>query len=175
MQARTTFRWIPAALLSLVTGGGLAAAPATAHAADPQMRVMVDAADVVYRSGDPYYYGDGRYQPLMVEYDSHRRPSYYRHASSTVVVVPGPSRDRDARPSPYGPRYVYGAAPIGQNDASDRNYSRDYGGGYGGGYSRDRPYDRDRGYGRDRDDRRRDHDRRRDGRDDRRGRGPGWD
>ena len=36
--------------------------PAPAQAADVQVRVLVDVADLVFRSGRPYYYDEGYYR-----------------------------------------------------------------------------------------------------------------
>ena len=52
-------RWLPVALLGLALGATVAAMPAPAQAADVQVRVLVDVADLVFRSGRPYYYDEG--------------------------------------------------------------------------------------------------------------------
>ena len=44
-----------------------------------QVRVLVDVADLIFRSGRPYYYDRGYYQPVVVEYDRWHRPVYYRY------------------------------------------------------------------------------------------------
>ena len=80
--------WLPATLLALALGGAAAAMPGQASAADVQVRVLVDVADLIFRSGQPYYYDDGYYQPVVVEYDAWRRPVYYRHAPRPVVYRP---------------------------------------------------------------------------------------
>ena len=53
--------WLPVALLGLALGATVAAMPAPAQAADVQVRVLVDVADLVFRSGRPYYYDEGYY------------------------------------------------------------------------------------------------------------------
>ena len=76
----TVTRWL--ATTALAAGLGLAslAAPAPAHAQDGNdlARVMVNVADVIFRSGDPYYrYGNYGYNDrLTVERDRYGRPIY---------------------------------------------------------------------------------------------------
>jgi hypothetical protein len=83
----TVTRWL--ATTALAAGLGLAslAAPAPAHAQDGNdlARVMVNVADVIFRSGDPYYrYGNYGYSDrLTVERDRYGRPSYYRTVART--------------------------------------------------------------------------------------------
>jgi len=79
-------RWIPAALLAVALGAGAAFAPAPAKAADVQVRVLVDVAELIFRSGRPYYYERGHYHPVVVEYDHWHRPVYYRYVPRPVVV-----------------------------------------------------------------------------------------
>ena len=73
-------RWL--APLALATGLGIATLiPKPAHAQDDQwVRVIVDAADVVLRGGQPYYrYGDYRDSDrIIVGRDRYGRPLYYR-------------------------------------------------------------------------------------------------
>ena len=73
-------RWL--APLVLATGLGVAALiPKPAHAQDDQwVRVIVDAADVVLRGGQPYYrYGGYRDSDrILVGRDRYGRPVYYR-------------------------------------------------------------------------------------------------
>ena len=45
-----------------------------------QVRVLVDVADLVFRSGRPCYHDHGHYYPVVVEYDHWHRPVYYRYA-----------------------------------------------------------------------------------------------
>ena len=76
----TLSRWVaPAALAVGLSVGALAAMPA--HAQDNTWtRVLVDAADVALRSGQPYYrYGNYRDDDrLIVARDRYGRPVYYR-------------------------------------------------------------------------------------------------
>jgi hypothetical protein len=72
-------RWLaPAALAAAIGAGALFSAPARA---DDLARVIVDVADIVFRSGQPYYrYGDYGYDDrLTVERDYRGRPVYYRN------------------------------------------------------------------------------------------------
>ena len=64
--------WLSGALLVLALGGVAAVVPGKAQAADVQVRVLVDVADLIFRSGRPYYYDRGHYQPVVVEYDRYR-------------------------------------------------------------------------------------------------------
>jgi hypothetical protein len=81
------------ALLAAALAGAATLLPASrAHAADVQVRILVDVADLIYRSGRPYYYDRGYYQPVVVEYDHWRRPVYYRYAPRPVVVHRLPPR-----------------------------------------------------------------------------------
>jgi hypothetical protein len=66
--------------------------PTPARAQDDVTRVIVDVADVVLRSGQPYYrYGNYRDQDrLIVVRDRYGRPVYYRvvdRAGTTTPVV----------------------------------------------------------------------------------------
>ena len=76
----TLSRWLaPAALAVGLSVGALAAMPA--HAQDNTWtRVLVDAADVALRGGQPYYrYGHYRDDDrLIVVRDRYGRPAYYR-------------------------------------------------------------------------------------------------
>lgn len=99
-------RWIAPA--ALAAGLGVAAmTPSTARADDELVRVIVDIADVVLHGGTPYYrHGARGYNDrLLVSYDRHGRPVYYR----TV-----PRRHRPGPPphlAGYGYRYDRGHAP----------------------------------------------------------------
>lgn len=85
----------------LAAGFGAAAslAPAPARASDDLARILVDVADVVFRSGQPYYrYGNYGYDDrLIVVRDRYGRPTYYRTAPP-VAYRPGP---------PYGKAHGY--------------------------------------------------------------------
>ena len=68
------------ALLAAALAGAATLLPAgKAQASDVQVRVLVDVADLIFRSGRPYYYDRGYYQPVVVEYDRWHRPVYYRY------------------------------------------------------------------------------------------------
>ncbi|WP_372016306.1 hypothetical protein [Pseudoxanthomonas sp. 10H] len=111
--------WARGALLAAALAGAAALLPAPkAQAADVQVRVLVDVADLIFRSGRPYYYDDGYYQPVVVEYDRWRRPVYYRYEPRPVVVY---------RPAPryYAPPRHYHPAPrphyrVSYDDRYDR-------------------------------------------------------
>lgn len=93
-------RWLAPAVLA--AGLGLAAlTPGTARASDDLVRVLVDVADVIYHSGQPYYrYGDyGRYDRVVIVRDRYHRPAYYRY-------VPRDYRAYHRGP-PYGRAYGY--------------------------------------------------------------------
>lgn len=103
----TRASWMRGALLAVALGGAAATMPAPAQAADVQVRVLVDVADLIFRSGRPYYYDEGYYQPVVVEYDRWRRPVYYRYGPPPRVVYrPAP---RYYAPPP--PRHYYAPAP----------------------------------------------------------------
>lgn len=159
-------RWVAPVVLAAGFGAVAATAPAPARA-DDLTRVIVDVADVIYHSGNPYYRYDRGYRDrLVVVHDYRGRPTYYRN-----VYRAGP---------PYGNAYGYwNNAPRGNcnkhgkctthyydaryDHRHDRRYDRAY---YRNGYSNFGYYDRrhdDRRY--DRRDRH-DHDRDRRWRDD---------
>ncbi|MES2670012.1 MAG: hypothetical protein V4673_06255 [Pseudomonadota bacterium] len=77
-------RWLaPAALAAALGAGALFPAPARAddRRSDDMIRVIVDVADIAFRSGQPYY-RHGRYgydDRLIVERDHRGRPVYYRY------------------------------------------------------------------------------------------------
>lgn len=82
---------------------GLASlAPGKAHASDDLVRVLVNVADVIHRSGQPYYHDRnyGRYEQLAVVHDRYQRPSYYRY-------VPRGHRDAYRSAPPYGNAHGY--------------------------------------------------------------------
>lgn len=91
-------RWV--APIVLVAGFGAAAlAPAPVHAQSNDLaRVIVDVADVVFRSGTPYY-RQGQYRNddrLIVMRDRFGRPVYYRQVQPNHRSGP-----------PYGNAYGY--------------------------------------------------------------------
>lgn len=75
----TLSRIFAPAALAVVLGFG-AMIPAPAQAQDDLVRVLVDVADVVFRSGNPYYrYGnDGYNDRLVAGRDRYGRLVYYR-------------------------------------------------------------------------------------------------
>lgn len=91
-------RWFAPVVIAAALGTG-ATFSAPARADDDLVRVIVDIADVVIRSGHPYYrhggYGYG--DRLIVSRDRYGRPVYYR-------MVP---RGADRYGPPYGNAYGY--------------------------------------------------------------------
>ena len=77
----TLSRWLAPVVLA-AGFGGMAMMPAPAHAqsGDDLVRVLVDVADVMFRSGTPYYrHGNyDRGDRLIVVNDRYGRPVYYR-------------------------------------------------------------------------------------------------
>lgn len=132
-----TRAWLPAALLALSLGGVAATVPGQAQAADVQVRILVDVADLIFRSGRPYYYdyGQGYYQPVVVEYDAWRRPVYYRYAPPPppppVVVyrqpvyyyAPPPPRHYAPPPRHHSPSSYYRASH-GKRHDDGRRYDK---------------------------------------------------
>lgn len=143
--------WMRGALLAAALAGAATLLPSQrAQAADVQVRVLVDVADLIFRSGRPYYHDNGYYQPVVVEYDRWRRPVYYRYGPPPrPVVVYQPA-----------PRYYH---PVPRYHAPPRHYAQPH---YRVSYD-DRRHDRDR-----RDYR---HDKRGHGRGHDKHRGRGWD
>lgn len=96
-------RWLaPAALAAGLGLGAMAPAPAQAQD-DALVRVAVDVADVIFRSGHPYYrYGPGYgyNDRLIVVHDHYRRPVYYRYVPRTTYY-------RYRSGPPYGNAYGY--------------------------------------------------------------------
>ena len=136
--------WICAMLLSL---GVASLMPMRAQAADVQVRVLVDLADLIFRSGNPYYYEHGHYHPVVVEYDRWQRPVYYRHVSRPVVVHAPPRYHVVAPP----PRAYYGAPPRHHHKPAPHhrasyNYRHQQRGRHGNGYGHGR-HDNRRGHG----------------------------
>ena len=80
-------RYLAPAVLAASLGVAALAAPAPAQAqSDDLVRVLVDVADVVLRSGQPYYrYGDYGYDDrLVMQRDRYGRPVYYRYVPREV-------------------------------------------------------------------------------------------
>lgn len=144
---RSSRAWLPVALLALALGA-TAVLPAKAQAADVQVRILVDVADLVFRSGRPYYYDQGYYQPVVMEYDPWRRPVYYRYGPRPVVVYRPPPRyyapPRHYAPPPRQYSAPYYRAGYGDYRRDDRrrddrgNHDRDPRRGHGHGRYRDR-------------------------------------
>ncbi|AKC88346.1 hypothetical protein WQ53_10605 [Pseudoxanthomonas suwonensis] len=132
--------WIRGALLAGALGASAALLPAKAQAADVQVRLLVDVADLIFRSGRPYYYDHGHYHPVVVEYDRWHRPVYYRYAPPPPPVV----IYRSAPP----PRY-YAPPPPPHYRVSYRYDDR-----HRHGHNKHRGYDKHRGHGRGHDKRR---------------------
>jgi len=131
--------WMRGALLAVALAGAATLLPANkAQAADVQVRVLVDVADLIFRSGRPYYYDEGYYQPVVVEYDRWRRPVYYRYGPPprpVVVYRPAPP-PRYYAPPPhyrvsYDDRYRY-------YDRDDRHDRHDHHGKKGRGHDKHR-------------------------------------
>lgn len=140
MQLNNKFsRWLAPAVLTAVLGFGATVAPAPVQAQDSLTRTLVDIADVVFRSGTPYYRnGDNRYNDrLVVGRDRYGRTVYYR-------TVPRGGNYRNA--PPYGNAYGYY-----RNGPGSRNVKCNKHGKCKAKYY-DRRHDRD-----DRDDRRHEH------------------
>lgn len=73
-------RWFAPAALAAALGAG-ALFPSPARASDDLIRVIVDVADIAFRSGQPYYrHGNyGHHDRLIVDRDHRGRPVYYRY------------------------------------------------------------------------------------------------
>jgi hypothetical protein len=94
-------RWFAPAVLAAGLGFG-AMTPAPVQAQDSLTRVLVDVADVVLRSGVPYYrYGDYGYNDRLVAgRDRYGRVVYYR-------TMPRGYDSRYRSGPPYGNAYGY--------------------------------------------------------------------
>ncbi|UWX04251.1 hypothetical protein H1235_02795 [Pseudoxanthomonas sp. NC8] len=111
--------WIRGALLATALAGAAAVLPATrAEASEVMVRVDLGVADVIFRSGNPYYYEHGYYRPVYVEYDHWHRPRYYRYAPRPVVYHHAPR-----------PRYYYDAPPAHYRVSYD-DHHHDHGRGH---------------------------------------------
>lgn len=101
-------RWF--APVAVAAGLGTAAlTPTTARADDELVRVIVDAADVILRGGDPYH-RDARHgysDRLIMERDRHGRPVYYRHA---LRAGGGKHHHRRSGPPSHAPAHGYRAS-----------------------------------------------------------------
>lgn len=141
---RTLSRWMAPTLLAAALGAG-ALVPAPARAQDDLSRVLVNIADVVFRSGTPYYRnGDYGYDDrLIASRDRYGRVVYYRQV---------PQQYDNRYGQPYGNAYGYYRNGPGSWNANNRNVKCNKNGKckveyYDPRYDRDDRYDRDR-YGR---------------------------
>ncbi len=103
----TLSRWFAPAVLAAGLGFS-AMAPTPVQAQDSLTRVLVDIADVVFRSGDPYY-RHGNYSSddrLVVGRDRYGRPVYYR----TTPRYDQYNHYNVRNGAPYGNAYGYGNA-----------------------------------------------------------------
>lgn len=74
--------WLAPVVLG-VAAAGASLMPAPARASDDFIRILVDASDVIFRSGYPYYRHNSGYNyndRLIVVRDRYGRPVYYRNA-----------------------------------------------------------------------------------------------
>ena len=130
-------RWFAPAVLAAGLGFG-AMAPAPVQAQDSLTRVLVDVADVVLRSGVPYYrYGDYGYNDrLVASRDRYGRLVYYR-------TVPRGYDYRSGHRSgpPYGNAYGYYRNGPGSRDMKCNKHGKCKVQYYDPRYDRDR-YDR---------------------------------
>ena len=97
--ASTLPRWLAPVVLAAGFGVfAMAPAPAQAQSSQDIARVIVDVADVIFRSGQPYYrHGNyGHNDRLIVVRDRYGRPTYYRQVNR--AYRPGP---------PYGVAHGY--------------------------------------------------------------------
>lgn len=151
----TLSRWFAPAVLAIgVALAGLAPATAQAQSQNHDVaRIIVDVADVAFRSGQPYHRHDryGHNDRLVVVRDRYGRPVYYRNAPRHVTYHSGYRQPVPAYRESRCNRN--GKCTVSYYDARrDRRYDRPY----------DRPYDRHpqpRYYGYDQRERGRGHDR----------------
>ena len=112
----TVSRWFAPVVLAAGLGiAGMAPAPAQAQSSHDVARVIVDVADVMFRSGQPYYrHGNYGYNDrLVIVRDRWGRPTYYRNAPRRVVYRNGP---------PYGNAYgFYANGPGSRNVHCKKN------------------------------------------------------
>lgn len=112
-------RWLAPVALAAALGAG-ALLPAPARADDSLIRVIVDVADIVYRSGHPYYrHGNYGYDDrLTVSRDYRGRPVYYRYAPRNGY------RDTPPYGNAYGYRRNYGNDQYSHNGFVRDPYGR---------------------------------------------------
>jgi hypothetical protein len=111
-------RWFAPAVLAAGLGFG-AMTPAPVQAQDSLTRVLVDVADVVLRSGVPYYrYGDYGYNDRLVAgRDRYGRLVYYR-------TVPRGYDSRYRSGPPYGNAYGYYRNGPGSRDTKCNKHGK---------------------------------------------------
>ena len=156
MHSKRRFsRWLAPVVLAAALGVGATTAPAPAQAQDNLTRVLVDIADVVFRSGTPYYrngdyrngdYRNGDYRDndrLVVGRDRYGRTVYYR-------VVPrdyrDDSRERYRSGPPYGNAYGYYRNGPGSRNVKCNKHGKCKTKYYDSRYDRDHDRGHDRGW-----------------------------
>ena len=76
--------WLAPLVLGVAAAGtSLFAAPAQAQSGDDLIRILVNASDVIFRSGQPYYRNGNSYgtnDRLVVGRDRYGRPVYHRNS-----------------------------------------------------------------------------------------------
>jgi hypothetical protein len=148
-------RWLAPAVLAIGIGVGATVVPAPAQAQDDLTRVLVDIADVVIRSGTPYYrHGDYGYDDrLSMQRDGYGHPVYYRSVPRYHQASYRPAygyRDRDVKCNKHGKcKASYYDA---RRDDRYRRHDRDDDRYYGRYEQPNRDWDGRRGRGRDDDD-----------------------
>lgn len=151
-SAHPLLRWLAPAALAAALGATALAMPSQARADDTLARVLVDVADVIFRSGAPYYRGDQGYERLVVVRGPYG-PQYYRHVQRGHYR--GGYGDRQVKCNKHGKckvKYTYYDPRHDRDRGHYRVVYRDR--------DRDRDWHRDRDWDHDRDwDRDRDHDR----------------
>lgn len=134
-------RWFAPAVLAAGLGFG-AMTPAPVQAQDSLTRVLVDIADVVLRSGVPYYrYGDYGYNDrLVATRDRYGRVVYYRVVPRGYDPRGYEYRSRSG--PPYGNAYGYYRNGPGSRDMKCNKHGKCKVQYYDARYDRDR-YQRD--------------------------------
>lgn len=134
-------RWFAPAVLAAGLGFG-AMTPAPVQAQDSLTRVLVDIADVVLRSGVPYYrYGDYGYNDrLVASRDRYGRVVYYRVVPRGYDPRGYEYRSRSG--PPYGNAYGYYRNGPGSRDMKCNKHGKCKVTYYDQRYDRRDPYDR---------------------------------
>lgn len=140
--------WLaPLVLGAAAVGASLVPAPAQAQSAGDLIRILVDAGDVSFRAGTPYYrHGSFGYNDrLVVVRDRYGRPVYYRNGyrnGPTYGAAYGHHRNRAyasqqrTRCDSRGRCVTQYYDPRQDHRGYGNGYGHDgyYGGGYRGGY-----------------------------------------